>query len=156
MRHTNAVSSTLYLARLLEVSPQGRVVVECVTIHPDAGMPPTAEQDGGGACERRFLARLLIDAQEQTATTGEDDIEQRVRSSRRVHTIDIEFDDGFWSRHQDRWWVTEPVVADETLRDWLKGPSDGSPYQVIAFEADVDPDLVRGLDLRTFGSTAYW
>jgi hypothetical protein len=156
MSHTNPVSGTLYLARLLEVSASGRVVVECVTVHPDAGMPPAVhtEEDGGGADERRFVGRLLADAHRHREV-DDDAVEHLVRASRRLHTIDVEFDDGFWERHKDRWWVTEPVVPGARLRDWLSGPSDGAPFQVAAFEAGVDPELVRGLEVGTFDSTAY-
>lgn len=47
-------------------------------------------------------------------------------------------------------------LLEDALRDWLPGPSDGAPYQVVAFEAEIDPELVRGLRPQVFGSTAYW
>jgi len=193
--------STLYLARLLEAetvtlpagqpvdqwwtatdrceadapapgSPYGWIVVECVTVHPDAGMPPTFQETGDGGDERRFVARLLADARQRPEPDDDLDfdaldfeldfdkldaeVDRLVLASRRLQTIDIQFDDDFWTRHRDTWWACQPVVADSTLRAWLRGPSDGAPYQVAVFEALTDPTYVPALDTRPFTSAAYW
>jgi hypothetical protein len=136
------------------VPPYGRVVVECVTVHPDAGMPPTFEETGDSGGERRFVERLLAEAGEMPEVEGT--LDGHVLASRRMHTVDILFDDDFWEQHRDAWWAREPVVAETTLRDWLPGPSDGAPYQVAAFEAYLDPACLSGLAVRTYSSAAYW
>ncbi|GIG00805.1 hypothetical protein [Catellatospora citrea] len=159
--------STLYLARVLGHEPV--VVVECVTVHPDAGLPPHAADQESRDAARRFVLRLLADGDE----AGDDeDMEQAlarrdaaddggfvaeaVPGVRRVRVLDIGFDDAFWQEHRDQWWATAEVVPGVPVREWLAQPSDSCPYQVAVFEAVLRPGVLRRPRREAFASTAYW
>ncbi|WP_144127605.1 hypothetical protein [Catellatospora sichuanensis] len=170
--------STLYLARVLGYEPATtvepeymlagngcqRVVVECVTVHPDAGLPPDAED-----AERRFVFRLLTDGDEagddedleqamarQDAADEDDFVQEAVPVVRRLRLLDIGFDDEFWQEHRAQWWAAAEVVPGVPVREWLAQPSDSCPYQVAAFEAVLSPGVLRRPRREPFGSAAYW
>ncbi|WP_155373813.1 hypothetical protein [Catellatospora vulcania] len=159
--------STLYLARVLGHEPV--VAVECVTVHPDAGLPPHAADQQSRAAERRFVLRLLIDGDEagddedveqamarQDAAAEDGFVEEAVPDVRRVRVLDIGFDDRFWREHRDQWWATAEVVPGVPVREWLAEPSDSCPYQVAVFEAVVRPGVLRRPRREAYGSAAYW
>ncbi|MEU8005873.1 hypothetical protein AB0B66_32335 [Catellatospora sp. NPDC049111] len=156
--------STLYLARVVEQQPVAdaagqRVVVECVTVHPDAGLPPHATE--GSDAERRFVLRLIIDGD-----AAGDDEDPELSLTRQVAVdedgfarsavLDLGFDDGFWREHCTRWWAVAEVVPGVPVREWLAEPSDSCPYQVATFEAVLRPGVLRRPRPDVYGSTAYW
>ncbi|GAB4051098.1 hypothetical protein [Catellatospora paridis] len=176
--------STLYLARVLGRAPVTtgesefaqlagvggeRVVVECVTVHPDAGLPPYAEDQESRDAARRFVLRLLTDGDEagddddleqamarQDAADEDDFVREAVPAVRRLRLLDVEFDDGFWQEHGDQWWAAAEVVPGVPVREWLAQPSDSCPYQVAVFEAVLSPGVLRRPRREAFGSAAYW
>ncbi|WP_166385204.1 hypothetical protein [Catellatospora methionotrophica] len=170
--------STLYLARVIEHEPVTagpdagigwqRVVVECVTVHPDAGLPPYTDDQDSEDAVRRFVLRLLADGDaagddedfeqamaRQDAAGDEGLVRAAVPEVRRLRVLDVGFEDGFWREHAGQWWA-DTEVAGVPVREWLATPSDCCPYQVAVYAAVVGPDVLRRPRPEAYGSTAYW
>ncbi|GAA1400648.1 hypothetical protein ACFQZ4_44440 [Catellatospora coxensis] len=144
-----------------------RMVIECVTVHPDAGLPDCGDGQEPLDAQRRFVLRLLADGDEATGDgtaeqaaacpdLADDFVMAAVPAVRRLRVIDIGFDDGFWQKHEDEWWARADVVPGVPVREWLAEPSDSCPYQVAAFEVRLRPGVLRRPRREAYGSAAYW
>jgi hypothetical protein len=150
-----------------------RLVVELVSVHPDAGFPPEKEYE-----QRRFGLQLLVeldnipreeqrieaffrdrveDCEGVTNVTGdaEDVVPGVVWHCSRSACEELSFDAGYWDQHADAWWA-QAKVSGIPLRDYLDGPSDNKPFARATYSLLFHPGWVVQPKSEPFNSTAFW
>jgi hypothetical protein len=158
--------------------PGRRIVLDVVTVHPDAGMPPPNFMD-----ERRFLLRLLASADSVPfgsqrivtylqrrggpqgfyhleGTSHADDVPGIIWSTRCLRREPLEAGKkSFWDRHRKEWWASEKLhlgSGPTLLRKYLVDVEDTSSYEVGTYEAWLHPCWLERPHSGPFPSTAFW